>query len=171
MITMRSKIDAKVGNLTSEAMEPKGTIVLLTRLAKAVHRRSSEELLGMSLRQFVALSTLRYSPAVSQQDLCERLWLDPNNCVLLLNELEDAGYIERRRDPEDRRRHLVDLTPAGLDAFERAQLAQESLEDEVLVALTPQERADLRRLLLRALDSPAAEAATAAPSRVAATRS
>ena len=158
---MRSKVDAPTATLTPEGMEPKGTIVLLTRLAKVVHRRSTEELLGMRLRHYVALSTLRYG-AASQQELCERLWLDPNNCVLLLNELEDDGYIERRRDPEDRRRHLVDLTPAGLEAFERAQLAQESLEDDVLAALTPDERAELRRLLLTALESPAAETAVAA---------
>jgi DNA-binding MarR family transcriptional regulator len=149
--------------LAAEGMEPKGTIVLLTRLAKVVHRRSSEQLLGMSLRHYVALSTLRYLAPASQQQFCERLWLDPNNCVLLLNELEDAGYIARRRDPEDRRRHLVDITADGLDAIDRAEHAQESLEDEVLAALSPEERDDLRRLLLTALESPAAEAAAAAP--------
>jgi DNA-binding MarR family transcriptional regulator len=150
------------GTLAAEGMEPKGTIVLLTRLAKVVHRRSSDEMLGMRFRQFVLLSTLRDRAPTPQQDLCETLWLDPNNCVLLLNELEAAGLAERRRDPTDRRRHVVDITPAGVRALERAERAQEGLEDQVLAALSPEERATLRRLLLAALESPAHEAAVPA---------
>jgi DNA-binding MarR family transcriptional regulator len=122
-------------------------------------------MLGMRFRQFVLLSTLRDRAPTPQQDLCETLWLDPNNCVLLLNELEAAGLAERRRDPTDRRRHVVDITPAGVRALERAERAQEGLEDQVLAALSPEERATLRRLLLAALESSAHEAAvsTAAP--------
>jgi DNA-binding MarR family transcriptional regulator len=161
---MKSNV-TDTGTLAGEAMEPKGTIVLLTRLAKVVHRRSSEEMLGMRLREFVLLSTLRDRAPTPQQELCETLWLDPNNCVLMLNDLEAAGFAERRRDPTDRRRHVVDITPAGVRALERAERAQEGLEDEILAALSPEERATLRRLLLAALETPAAEAAlaTAAP--------
>ena len=43
--------------------------------------------------------------------------VDPNNCVLLLNELDDHGFVERRRDPQDRRRHIVVITAAGLKAL------------------------------------------------------
>jgi DNA-binding MarR family transcriptional regulator len=84
------------------------------------------------------------------------MWLDPNNCVLLLNELEAAGYAERRRDPDDRRRHLVDMTPAGRQALERAEHAQDDLEDEVLAALSAEERVRLRRLLAKALEGQSA---------------
>jgi DNA-binding MarR family transcriptional regulator len=136
-------------------MDAPGTIVLLTRLAKRVHRRSTEELMGIRLRQFVLLSYLRDRPGTPQQELCESLWLDPNNLVLLLNELEAAGFVERRRDPADRRRHVVDITPAGRRALERAERAQEGLEDEVLGPLDDKERASLRKLLIRALDGPA----------------
>ena len=128
-----------------------GAMVLLTRLAKVVYRRSGEELLGMRLRQFVALSFLNEHDGVSQQALGETLCIDANNLVLLLNELEAAGYVERRRDPDDRRRHLVHITAAGRRALERAERGQESVEHEVLAALTPDERATLRDLLARAL--------------------
>jgi DNA-binding MarR family transcriptional regulator len=74
--------------------------------------------------------------------------------VLLLNELEDMGYIERRRDPADRRRHVVDLTAEGQAALERAERAQESIGDEMFAALTDEERATLRSLLSRALVAP-----------------
>ncbi len=128
-----------------------GAMVLLTRLAKVVYRRSGEELLGMRLRQFVALSFLSEHDGVSQQALAETLCIDANNVVLLLNELETAGHVERRRDPDDRRRHLVHVTPDGRRAIERAERGQESVEHEVLAALTPGERATLRELLARAL--------------------
>ena len=129
-----------------------GTVVMLMRLATAIKKRSTEELLGIKLRQLMLLSYLRAGAPALQQQLCEALWLDPNNCVLLLNELEDLGYIERRRDSADRRRHVVELTDEGHGALERAERAQESLRDELLCALSEEERATLRSLLSRALD-------------------
>src|SRR5919198_1380806 len=100
-----------------------GTLALLLHLSKAVHRASSEELLGMRLRQFIVVSYLAERSPSRQQDLCETLMLDANNGVILLNELEEAGWTNRRRDPEDRRRHVVELTEAGRDALERAREA------------------------------------------------
>jgi len=126
-------------------------MVLLTRLAKQVYRRSSEELLGMHLRLLMALSYLRDHDQAPQQELAEALCMDANNVVLLLNELEELGYVARRRDPEDRRRHLVELTTQGRRALARAERAQEGIEDEVLQALDPSERAVLWQLLTRAL--------------------
>jgi len=129
-----------------------GAMVLLTRLAKVVYRRSSEEQLGMRLRWYVALSFLNDHDGAAQQALGDALCIDANNLVLLLNELEAAGFAERRRDPLDRRRHLVHITVAGRGVLDRAEHAQESVESEVLGALDPDERATLRELLARALD-------------------
>ena len=79
------------------------------------------------------------------------LMLDANNCVLLLNDIEAAGWAERRRDPDDRRRHVVDITPTGREALFRAEIALDGLEEEVLGTLSPDERETLRDLLGRAL--------------------
>jgi len=128
-----------------------GTMVLLTRLAKVVYRRSDPQRLGMSMRWFVTLSLLEDQDGASQQALGESLCIDANNLVLLLNELEGAGYAERRRDPLDRRRHLVHITTKGRRALDRAERAQERVEDEVLATLSGEERATLRDLLARAL--------------------
>ena len=127
-----------------------GTVVMLMRLATAIKKRSTEELMGVKLRQLMLLGYLSSGAPALQQQLCESLWLDPNNCVLLLNELEDLGYVQRRRDPADRRRHVVELTEAGRAALERAEQAQESLGDELFAALSDEERATLRSLLGRA---------------------
>jgi DNA-binding MarR family transcriptional regulator len=128
-----------------------GSMVLLTRLAKQVYRRSNEQLLGMHLRLLIALSYLRDHDGCPQQELAEVLCMDANNVVLLLNELEDMGHIARVRDPLDRRRHLVELTKQGVLALTRAERAQETIEDEVLQALDSSERAALWHLLTRAL--------------------
>src|SRR5919204_5624391 len=83
-----------------------GSMVLLTRLARVVYRRATEAVLGMSLKEYMSLNNLR-DRSLTQQALGDSLHLDANNCVLLLNELEASGLAERRRDPEDRRRHIV----------------------------------------------------------------
>jgi DNA-binding MarR family transcriptional regulator len=126
-------------------------MVLLTRLAKQVYRRSDEQLLGMHLRHLMALSYVRDHDRSPQQELAEALCMDANNVVLLLNELEQLGNVTRMRDPSDRRRHLVELTAQGRSALARAERAQEAIEDEVLAALDADERATLWHLLTRAL--------------------
>ena len=128
-----------------------GSMVLLTRLAKQVYRRSDEKLLGMHLRLLMALSYVRDHDGAPQQELADALCMDANNVVLLLNELESAGHITRRRDPADRRRHLVELTDAGRRALLHAEHAERAIEDEVLRTLTIEERETLRNLLRRAV--------------------
>jgi MarR family transcriptional regulator, temperature-dependent positive regulator of motility len=127
-----------------------GPIVLLTRLSRAVFRAADEEALGMKYKAYAGLTLLR-DGAHAQKDMCAAMHLDPNNCVLLLNDLESSGYVERKRDPADRRRHIVDLTDSGRDALLRAERAMESLEEQVLSALSAEERAEFRELLDRAL--------------------
>lgn len=130
-----------------------GLIALLTQLSKAFNRRSTEELLGMRLKEFLILTYVRDHPGVTQQELGEAMLLDPNTVVLLLNELELRGYSVRRRDAEDRRRHVVDLTRSGREAVMRAEKAREAIEDDVLGELTTEERELLRRMLIRVLES------------------
>ena len=106
----------------------------------------------MALRNMVVLAYLRDHPGASQQVMTEMLSMDSNTGVLVLNDLEDLEYVERRRDPADRRRHIVDITEAGLEALKEAELAQGSIEDEILVGLNESERATFRALLVKALE-------------------
>jgi DNA-binding MarR family transcriptional regulator len=129
-----------------------GLVSLLTQLQKALHRRSSEELLGMRLKPYMALGYIRDHPGATQQELENALFMDANSVVLILNELEAAQFSIRKRDPQDRRRHIVEMTAAGRHAIERADKARESLEDEVLAPLSAEERNTLRKLVQRVLD-------------------
>jgi DNA-binding MarR family transcriptional regulator len=127
-------------------------ISLITQLGRVIYRRATEDVIGMRLKQLIALDHLRANESCLQQGLGQMLMLDANNCVLLLNDLDEAGYVERRRDPQDRRRHLVEITPTGLRALEEAEAKLETLEDEVLANLDAAERGQLHGLLVKALD-------------------
>ena len=129
-----------------------GVTVLLTQVTKLIYRRTSEDLLGMRVKEFATLAVLRDHGPIPQQELGEQLCVDANNLVLLLNDLESREFAVRRRDPADRRRHLVEITEEGLRAFGSAEKGIESVEDDVLARLTAQERAQLQALLARALD-------------------
>ena len=129
-----------------------GVTVLATRLSRLIYRRTSEDLLGMTVKQFATLAMVREHSPIPQQELGELLCLDANNLVLLLNDLEAQEFAFRRRDPTDRRRHLVEITDEGRRAFENAEKGIESVEDEVLSLLSATERVELQALLAKALD-------------------
>jgi len=129
-----------------------GLITLLTRVSKALHKRTPEAVLGMKWRDSQALGYLLKHEGVTQQELGDAMLMDDNTIVLLLNELEAAGFSVRRRDPGDRRRHIVEITPAGRRAIERAEKAQEGIEDELLGDLSQEERATLTSLLNRVME-------------------
>ena len=76
--------------------------------------------------------------------------IDRTNLVGLLNELETLGLIERRRSPDDRRRHTVVLTAAGVRRLQEIETTLSTVESRVLAALDDDERATLFALLQRA---------------------
>ncbi|GHJ17739.1 MULTISPECIES: MarR family winged helix-turn-helix transcriptional regulator [unclassified Micromonospora] len=125
---------------------------LLQHLARRMRLRSESVLtpLGLRVRHLVALTVLRDSGDISQQGLAGTLQIDGTNVVGLLNDLESAGLVERRRSPTDRRRHVVSLTGAGTTRIREAECALADAEDEVLGALAPDERELLYDLLRRA---------------------
>ena len=137
-------------NPTAESAKA-GSMSLLFQLARVVYRRATEDVIGMKLKQLVALDHLQSNRGCQQQALAQTLMLDPNNCVILLNDLDECGYVERRRDPADRRRHLVQITPAGSEALKAAEAKLDSLGDEVLGNLDAAERETMGELLAKAM--------------------
>jgi MarR family transcriptional regulator, lower aerobic nicotinate degradation pathway regulator len=105
---------------------------------------------GMRPRHLLAMTVLRDQGGSSQADLAGTLQLDRTNLVGLLNELESEGLIERRRSPEDRRRHTVSLTDDGRERLARAEFVLAAAEDIVLAALTAKQRDTLYELLAKA---------------------
>jgi DNA-binding MarR family transcriptional regulator len=125
----------------------------LTRLTRRVYANANQDQLGVTLKQLHTLIVLRDRGELPQQSLCDVLHTTQNTVVVWLNELEDAGFIERIRAPDDRRKHNVAITTAGIVALDRAEAELRRVEDEVLAGLTADERAQLRKLLAKALDA------------------
>jgi DNA-binding MarR family transcriptional regulator len=96
---------------------------------------------------------LRDRGELPQQSLCDILHTTQNTVVAWLNELEEAGYVARIRDPDDRRKHNVAITDEGIAALDRAEAELRRIEDDVLGGLTTDERTQLRKLLAKALDA------------------
>src|ERR1700730_13465236 len=125
---------------------------LLDHLARRMRLRTEAVLapLGLRPRHLVALTVLRDRGGSTQQALAATLAMDGTNIVGLLNDLEARKLIERRRSPEDRRRHLVELTEAGADQLAKAERALSAVEDEILGALDESQRETLYSLLQQA---------------------
>ncbi|MCM3882320.1 MarR family winged helix-turn-helix transcriptional regulator [Frankia sp. R82] len=128
-----------------------GTLVLLTRLSRRVYRAAGDGVLGMTMKAFLLLNHVREESGVPQRWLSDALCIDANNTVLLLNEAERAGWVERRRDPVDRRHHLVQRTVEGTKALRAAEHAMGGVQDAVLDRLTLTQRRLLHDLLCAAL--------------------
>jgi len=143
----------------SEVSTSPATAVLVSRLSRRVYRVAREERIGMSMKVFSTLNFVRDHDGIPQQALGELMGVDANMLVLLLNQAEDAGFARRVRDPKDRRRHIVELTDEGRTALERAEAGVEEVEGEILSALDPEERAQLRALLVKALTADGDDAA------------
>jgi DNA-binding MarR family transcriptional regulator len=127
---------------------------LLDHLAR-VGRRAADNSMGpagLRPRHLIALNLLSENGPASQQGLAEALSLDPSNVVGLLNELEEREMITRRRDRDDRRRHIVELAPQGREQLRLAWSHLDEVEDELFSALTAAERETLYKLLSRAVD-------------------
>ena len=125
--------------------------LLLAHLGRVAKRRFSEALepTGLNGPQAFALMRLRDLSPISQQELAETLDLDPSKLVALLNELENDGLAERRRDPSDRRRHIVQISAEGRDRVAAAERAMSDFESRFLAGLAADERRQLEGLLDR----------------------
>src|SRR6187399_1621319 len=116
--------------------------LLMIKLGRITMHRFTEALepFGIRPRHVAALIELRDSGELTQQSLCGQLHLDPTNLVAILNELEQRGYATRRRDPEDRRRHLVQVSKKGIAVIDKVSEVMDGVEDELLDGLEPTER-------------------------------
>src|ERR1700759_3415787 len=100
-------------NPATKTPQTTGTMGLLTQLSRVVYRRATEDVLGIKLKQLIALEILARNEGCLQQELGATLMVASNNCVLLRNELDHHGFVERKRAPSDPRRHIVAITAAG----------------------------------------------------------
>lgn len=95
------------------------------------------------------LTLLNRHGALSQQRLIEEIGVDPSVLVTLLNDLEAEDLALRRRDPADRRRHIVELTEHGSEVLAEIDHTVAAAEHELFADLNADDRCTLHRLLDR----------------------
>ncbi|MEU7889991.1 MarR family transcriptional regulator [Microbispora bryophytorum] len=109
------------------------------------------EALGVTVKQQAVLALLADEGPMTQQHLGQRLGIDRTTVVAVVDGLEQAGFVERRRSPADRRAYLLTLTPDGVRAGEQGHGLVSGAEAELLGVLDEDERRTLTELLGRAV--------------------
>ena len=129
----------------------KSTSFLLKRLGWEVKDRvhAGYDAAGASPFHLTVLAVLDEGARETQATIADALGYDRSYLVGLLDDLERRELIERKRDPSDRRRHIVKLTPAGKKALAWLRKLQASIDDDFLAPLSTDERAQLHTLLHR----------------------
>jgi DNA-binding MarR family transcriptional regulator len=127
------------------------TSFLLKRLGFAAKERAmaAYEETGLHPYHHAVMLLLDEGSRETQGSIADALGYDRGQLVGLLDELEERGLVERERDPNDRRRHLVRLTPDGKKTLRKLRALAGRLDDEFLAPLSDDEREALHSLLLR----------------------
>ena len=139
---------ASTRGLIEERATSEGLLLALLGQQAMRRLRAAHAEHKLSPRQFHLLGLLHDRGALTQRELGALMDVDPSILVTLLNPLEAEGYLSRQRDPSDRRRHVVTLTPTGAKQLDRAAQAQRDAEDELFANLSDTQRKQLRSLLL-----------------------
>ncbi len=123
----------------------------LVQLGLHLARQFGERLapLGLEPRHAGMLTRLAAHQGLSQQALRELTGLNPTRMVFLVDELEQRGLVERRRNTTDRRSYALYLTAQGRDTLRQIQAAGNRHQDEIGASLTQAERIQLASLLRR----------------------
>jgi DNA-binding MarR family transcriptional regulator len=148
-MSIDTNIDTKLApRLPAELVA--SNVFLLKRLGFAAKTRSIElyEREGLNPYHYAILALLDEGLPETQAVIADALGYDRGTLVGLLDELEEKALVERKRNPDDRRRHLVRLTSDGKRTLGRLRTCAKKLEDEFLAPLDADEREQLHGLLL-----------------------
>jgi DNA-binding MarR family transcriptional regulator len=107
---------------------------------------------GARRQHYAPLATLAEVGPASQAELSRRTAIDGSDMVATLNELADEGYVERSPDPDDRRRNVVTITPAGRRYLDRLDRILGRAQDQLLAPLSAADRTRLVSLLTQVLE-------------------
>ena len=110
-------------------------------------RRASA--LGVTSAQWRLLLRLSREPGLKQVELAERLDVEPITACRIVDRLEEAGLVERQRDPEDRRAWRLVLTGKAQPILERLRALAEEMSGEAFAGMSLEEIEAMRGKLAR----------------------
>jgi DNA-binding MarR family transcriptional regulator len=143
-------VDIETGLTTEDHFDLRLWLKLLacTHWIESTIKERMKAEFALTLTQFNLMAQIdRMGGGINMRDLSRRTMVTSSNITVVTDRLEAAGYIERRRDPADRRSFIVDLTPKGRTEFARMAKAHEGWVVELLAAAAPSEKSELFRLL------------------------
>ena len=123
------------------------------RLYSQQFDRQAREKLGLSQAQcrlLVVLARHEGEQALSQAELAQRMGLTSMAVATLCDRMAEAGWIERRSHPDDRRVNQLHMRPSAREALDRALAIGDELTAQALAQLSATERAQLTALLAKA---------------------
>ena len=123
----------------------------LARTARSVSRAFDDALAqaGGSVPVWLVLISLKSQRLRNQRELAAAVGIREATLTHHLNAMDGQGLITRRRDPANRRVHLVELTDAGEAAFERLRGAATAFDQRLRAGLSGDEVSQLEALLGR----------------------
>lgn len=135
------------------AREPLG--LYLTRVSRTVSRAFDDALAeaGGSLPVWLVLISLKSGQLASQRELADAVGIQGATLSHHLNAMESAGLVTRRRDPRNRRLHLVELTAGGEALFSRLREAAFAFDQRLRAGFTEDDVSHLQALLARLRDN------------------
>jgi MarR family transcriptional regulator for hemolysin len=139
-----------LGTLAS-ALRPKQTPIglHLARTARIVGRAFDDALGAVdgSLPVWLVLLNLKFQQNTNQRELADAVGITGATLTHHLNAMEQDGLLTRRRDPLNRRNHIVEITPTGERTFTRLAAAAQAFDERLRNSLTASDLANLRTLL------------------------
>jgi DNA-binding MarR family transcriptional regulator len=138
---------------------------LLKRLGYAAKEQAMDayDQVGLHPYHHAVLIALKEGAHDTQGAIADELGYDRGQLVGLLDELEERGLVERRRDPNDRRRQLVRITAQGKRMLTSLRALARRVEADFLAPLSDAERAQLHSLLVRLAEKHEPRCAPMAP--------
>ncbi len=126
---------------------------LLSQAAAAGAKLVDEALAADALRKqdYRVLVALDEAGTASQADLGRSVWLDRSDLHGIVTTLESRGFIQRRRDPDDKRRNIVELTPAGQQSLAELNGRVDAAQAQLLASLDSADQERLTQLLGRVM--------------------
>lgn len=117
--------------------------------SNVLQRAFNEELApqGVTFRQAQVLSCLALEGRLSQTELADRMRIEPPTVVGILDRMERDGWIRRSGDATDRRRKLVEATPAAKPAWNKIVAAAKRVRSRATRGMTPTQLNQLKKLL------------------------
>jgi DNA-binding MarR family transcriptional regulator len=141
MTIQTTEIPARpVPRLAKELLQSSGFLLAKLGMSFKAKALAKLEEAGFDPYHYSVLAILGEGARETQAMIADSLALDPSRLVALLDALEERGLVERQRDPEDRRRHVVTITAAGKRELSALRVIVKEVEDEFLAPLDAKSR-------------------------------